>query len=88
MTSPVIVCLNQTTDGSPALSKPEEVPGIPYVFWGPKVRVVDWNQDGDEDLMIQSEFLSFWAEKSFLTNGYSPGKLISDTDGHFIHTRK
>ena len=84
VTTPAIVCLNQSTPGKPSLGSPEVIPGIPYVFWGPKVRVADWNQDGDEDLMIQGEFLSFWAERSFLTRGYSEARLVNDGQAEVI----
>ena len=48
-----------------------------YVFWGASFRPSDWNADGDEDLMIQSEFYAFWAERSFLEHGYSPAVQIA-----------
>lgn len=73
---PAFVCLNTTIPGNPSLAAPTALPGIPYVFWGPQVRSTDWNRDGDEDLLIQSEFLSFWGERSFLDRGYARASLI------------
>ncbi len=74
---PALLSLNTTTAGQPGLGAPIPLEGIPYVFWGPQVRSTDWNGDGDEDLLIQSEFLSFWGERSFLDRGYIPARLIS-----------
>jgi len=74
---PALLSLSTTNAGQPALAEPIPLEGIPYVFWGPQVRSTDWNGDGDEDLLIQSEFLSFWGERSFLDRGYLPARLIS-----------
>lgn len=77
VTQPAFICLNATSEQKIGMSDPVPVEGIPYVFWGPQVRSADWNQDGDEDLLIQSEFLSFWGERSFLDRGYQPARLVS-----------
>lgn len=74
---PVMVCLNTSTSEKVSLAAPVNPPNIPYVFWGPQVRSADWNGDGDEDLLIQSEFYSFWGERSFLERGYHSAKLLS-----------
>ncbi|MBL8851885.1 MAG: VCBS repeat-containing protein, partial [Planctomycetaceae bacterium] len=75
---PVKVLLNQSRSGRPALEPPQTVPGLPYVFWGAKPRIADWNRDGDADLLIQSEFFSFFAERSFLEGGYRKALLLSE----------
>lgn len=74
---PVVVYLNTSEVGRPALGERQAVAGLPYMFWGSKVQANDWNLDGDVDLMIQSEFLTFWAERSFLENGYRRASIIS-----------
>lgn len=74
---PALVALNNSQPDNPALAPPTEILNIPYVFWGPQVRSSDWNGDGDDDLLIQSEFLSFWGERSFLDRGYHPARLVS-----------
>ncbi|MBX7106895.1 MAG: VCBS repeat-containing protein, partial [Gemmataceae bacterium] len=76
-TEPVKVLINRSQSGQPALKPPQTVPGLPYVFWGAKPRIADWNNDGDADLLIQSEFFSFFAERSFLEGGYRKGHLLA-----------
>jgi hypothetical protein len=75
--APVQVLFNSGTGNHPAFSKPEPIRGLPYVFWGAKPRITDWNTDGDADLMIQSEFFSFFAERSFVEGGYREGRIVS-----------
>jgi hypothetical protein len=49
------------------------VPAVPY--W-PAVSVVDWNGDGDEDVMVATNYLYFaWVERSFLQHGYAKGQI-------------
>lgn len=67
---PGMIFMNRSTRGKPALAEPVQPIELPYVFWGPNLRSVDWNADGDDDLLINSEFFSFWAERSFLEHGY------------------
>ncbi len=70
--------LNISKPGKPAFSgplRPQELQNLPHVFWGADFRGADWNKDGDDDLLIQSESYSFWAERSFLTHGYSKATL-------------
>ncbi len=43
----------------------------------PRVRVVDLNNDGDDDLLIPSIQGSAWIERSFLNHGYAEGKIVS-----------
>ena len=73
--------LNESKPGQPAFSepfRPKEFQNLPHVFWGPDFRGADWNKDGDDDILIQSEFLYFfWAERSFLKHGYRYGSLTS-----------
>ncbi|MFN8706652.1 MAG: FG-GAP repeat domain-containing protein, partial [Planctomyces sp.] len=74
---PIRVLLNRSVSDQPALEKPQSIPGLPYVFWGSKPRILDWNRDGDSDILIQSEFFSFFAERSFLERGYQPASLVA-----------
>ncbi|QDU79687.1 FG-GAP repeat protein [Polystyrenella longa] len=85
-TEPVIVYLNQTQAGDPALSEAQAVEGLPYLFWGPRVAATDWNGDGDDDLMVQSEFFSFWIERSFLDHGYFAAQ-VSGKAGEYLQHR-
>ncbi len=43
----------------------------------PRVRIVDLNNDGDEDLLIPSLQGSAWIERSFLKHGYAEAKIVS-----------
>ncbi len=72
------ILLNTSKPGQPsfsALPRPKELKNLPFVFWGPEFRGTDWNKDGDDDVLIRSEFYSFWAERSFLEHGYSQATL-------------
>ena len=77
---PIQVLLNRSSPDQPALDAPQSIPDLPYVFWGAKPRVVDWNHDGDADILIQSEFFSFFAERSFLEHGYRPASPVCGVD--------
>ncbi len=75
---PGLLLLNKSRPGQPEFSepfRPIELKNLPHVFWGPDFRGSDWNKDGDDDVLIQSEFYSFWAERSFLEHGYSQAVL-------------
>jgi len=74
---PAQVWINRTRGESLAIDDPIRPIDLPYLFWGPVFRVMDWNNDGDDDLMINSEFFSFWAERSFLEHGYRPAQLVN-----------
>lgn len=73
--------INNSTPGNPlfsAPSRPKEISNLPHVFWGPDFIGADWNNDGDDDLIIQSEFLYiFWAERSFLKHGYRDARVVT-----------
>ncbi len=75
---PGMLLLNTSEPGKPSFSKPfrpKELQNLPFVFWGPDFRGEDWNKDGDDDVLIRSEFFYFWAERSFLEHGYRPAAL-------------
>ena len=69
---PGTVYVNQSTKGKPAFADPIHPFDLPYVFFGAIMYGLDWNSDGDEDFLIHSEFYEFWAERSFIENGYRP----------------
>ena len=75
--APGEVMLNETKDGKPALSKPTRPFTLPYLFWGPQFGATDWNRDGDRDVMVTSEFFTFFLEQSFLTHGYRAATLVA-----------
>jgi len=84
--APGQLLINNSKPGQPSFSepyRPKELQNLPHVFWGPDFSGADWNKDGDDDLMIQSEFLyNFWAERSFLEHGYCEVKKNSELQRH------
>lgn len=72
--------VNTSTPGYPSFSepaRPKELRDLPFVFWGPGFHGQDWNGDGDEDILIQSELhFFFWAERTFLTHGYGEAVAV------------
>jgi hypothetical protein len=73
---PGSVYINRSTVGKLAFDPPLQPLDLPFVFWGPAFRPVDWNRDGDEDFLISSEFYLFWAEGSFVRHGYREAALV------------
>jgi hypothetical protein len=67
---PGTVYVNRSTVGKPAFDEPIQPFDLTYVFFGAKIYPLDWNQDGDEDFLIHSEFYEFWAEGTFIEHGY------------------
>ena len=51
-------------------------PKLPPIIQ-PRVLMVDLNGDGDEDLFLPSTQGSCFVERSFLRDGYAPGKLVA-----------
>ena len=46
-------------------------------YW-PSVSVVDWNGDGDDEIMIPTNYLYFaFVERSYLEHGYANGQLLA-----------
>lgn len=90
---PGVIYANASEPGTPALAPPAPLAGLPYLFWGPQIRVTDWNHDGDVDLMVQSEFFSFWIERSFLEHGYRQAQPVPsgmgqpDVDQQYIQAQ-
>jgi hypothetical protein len=74
--NPGSVYINQSTAGKPQFAEPTQPLHLPFMFWGPSIEAVDWNGDGDEDLLVFAEFYSFYVEKSFIKFGYRPAALV------------
>ncbi|MBM4074580.1 MAG: VCBS repeat-containing protein, partial [Planctomycetes bacterium] len=69
----VVVWLNE---GNNHFSKGEPL-SFPPVPYSPTVSVVDWNEDGDDDLIIGTAYGFFcWFERSFLESGYAKGEVV------------
>jgi hypothetical protein len=80
-TEPCLVYYNASRPSKPEVKPAQPIPGLPYLFWGPKLQAADWNRDGDVDLLVQSEFFSFWLERSFLHHGYRTATVQPAGDG-------
>jgi hypothetical protein len=54
--------------------EPLKFPAVPY---SPMVSVFDWNQDGDQDLIVGTAYGFFcWFERSFLDGGYAQAMRV------------
>jgi hypothetical protein len=85
--TPCLVYKNTSEPGQPRVEGVKPIDGLPYLFWGPKLQATDWNQDGDVDLLVQSEFFSFWLERSFLEKGYAMATVQPQLDGSVLAER-
>ena len=69
-----VVLWRNTGDGRFAAEEQLDVPPVPY---SPMVAVVDWNEDGDQDLIVGTAYGYFcWFERSFLAGGYDRARLV------------
>ena len=50
---------------------------MPEVCYSPMVAVVDWNQDGDQDLLVgTANGYTCWFDRSFLDHGYAVARRV------------
>lgn len=73
--NPGTIHVNDSRPGQVRFSPAIQPLHLPWVFYGAGFYPTDWNHDGDEDFLIQSEFYFFWAERSFIEHGYAAGTL-------------
>jgi hypothetical protein len=65
-----------TNLGENRFSGAEAIP-VPATPYSPSVAVADWNDDGDEDLIVGTAYGYFcWFERSFLDRGYAIAKPV------------
>lgn len=77
-TKPGTIYLNQSQKGNLRFAEPQQPFELPFMFWGAKIKPLDWNRDGDQDFLVYSEFFAFYVEKSFLTQGYCAALTVGE----------
>ena len=69
--------LNRGVKGVGATFAPGAKFNVPAVPYWPAVRIVDWNGDVDEDVMVATNYLYFaLVERSYLEHGYAKGQVL------------
>jgi hypothetical protein len=63
-------------NGTRRFSEPKQI-DIPACYGDPFISVVDWNRDGDDDLLINQYGYERFVERSFIEHGYIKGELVS-----------
>jgi hypothetical protein len=64
------------TDGPRFL--PAQKIDLPYLPFVATLMAVDWNQDGDVDILARTSYgYLFWFERSFLEHGYQPTEVVT-----------
>ena len=53
---------------------------IPMALGDPFTSVVDWNNDGDNDLIINQYGYTRLYDQSFIEHGYSPAHILTDAE--------
>jgi hypothetical protein len=50
-------------------------PSVPY---SPRLVIADWNDDGDDDVLVMSSYPWFcWLEASYIRHGYASGRIVA-----------
>ena len=58
--------------------QPAQVLHLPFLPFVATLSAVDWNRDGDVDLIARASYrYLFWFERSFLEHGYQPAKITN-----------
>lgn len=74
--SPGTIYFNSSTQGSPVFDSGIRPFEFPYLFFNTVFHGTDWNQDGDDDFLVEAEYYGFWFEGSFITHGYIDAQRI------------
>jgi hypothetical protein len=67
-------------NGTRQFSAPKQI-DVPGCYGDPFISVVDWNRDGDNDLIIEQYGYTRFVEQSFVEHGYMPASVIG-TETH------
>ncbi len=71
----IYVCHNAESPDRVAFDAPQSI-NIPECYGSPWIRVVDWNRDGDDDLILNQYGYSRFVERSFIQHGYAEGNIV------------
>ncbi|MBN2291142.1 MAG: VCBS repeat-containing protein [Pirellulales bacterium] len=74
--NPGSIYLNESTTGNIVFAEPIQPMGMPSLFYNAAFHNIDWNSDGDKDLIINAEHFTFWAEDSFIRHGYQQAERV------------
>ena len=64
-------------NGTRQFSAPKQI-DVPGCYGDPFISVVDWNGDGDNDLIINQYGYTRFVEQSFIEHGYIDGNLVGN----------
>ncbi len=69
--------LNRAVPGKAAFDAPKPLKLPRYPMSWPLLHVADWNNDGDEDLLLHYGTMLRYIERSFVDHGYVPATIIA-----------
>ncbi len=78
--NPGTIYVNVSTAGTAAFNPGIRPIEFPYLFFNTVFHNSDWNNDGDEDFLVEAEYYGFWFEGSFIEHGYIDAQRVMNYD--------